>query len=296
MLGDPELIAFIQRLLGYACMGTSKEHIFAILHGKEGRNGKGTLMRTIERVLGGFAQTLSPELLLLQRNPPSSGTPRPDLVHLQGTRLAIFSEINKDRKLDPSVLKNLSGGDTIAARRLFSNETINFQPSHTIFIQTNYKPKAPSEDNALWRRAILIPFDAEFVEEPDPLNHQQKKIDRDLENKLIGESSGILNWIIEGCQEYLKIGLMPPKRVREAVDDYRSEDDGIGLFLKERCEEIAELSTKSSVMTAGIQSFCKEDGYTVPSRVEINQYLSKKYKKYHDNKGDWWRGIRIKDE
>jgi phage/plasmid primase-like uncharacterized protein len=70
MLGDEELISFLVRLLGYAIFGSPKEHIFVIFYGKNGRNGKGTLLRTLEKVLGTIARTLSPEMLLMQRNPP----------------------------------------------------------------------------------------------------------------------------------------------------------------------------------------------------------------------------------
>jgi putative DNA primase/helicase len=242
-----------------------------------------------------MVRTFSPEMLLLQRNPPASGTPRSDLVHLQGTRLAIFSEINKDRKLDTSTIKNQSGADTIPCRRLFSNDEKNFQPTHTIFIQTNYKPKAPSDDIALWKRAILVPFDAEFIENPTTEN--QKPIDLNLENKLIGEASGILNWLIDGSLEYLKDGLKPPQKVKDATEGYREENDGIGAFLRERCDDVQELSTKCSVMIEAIILFCEQEGYQRPTPREITQYLlARKYQKSRLGDGKYWRGITLKKE
>jgi putative DNA primase/helicase len=215
-------------------------------------------------------------------------------VHLQGTRLAIFSEINEGRKLDSSQIKNLSGGDTISCRPLFSNTVKNFQPSHTIFIQTNYKPKAPSDDNALWKRAVLVPFDAEFVENP---TENQKRIDVGLEDKLIEEASGILNLLIAGCLTYQRDGLKPPQKVKNATEGYREENDGIGAFLRERCEDVPGMSTKCGELRDAIRVFCEQERYQIPTPREITPYLEqRKYQKVRSGGGDRWLKITIKPQ
>jgi putative DNA primase/helicase len=295
MLEDSEMVGFLQRLTGYILLGLPIEHIFVIFWGENGRNGKGTFCRICQKILGSFARTFSPEMILLQRNPPSSGNPRADLLHLQGTRMAIFSEINEKRSLDPSQIKNLSGGDIISARALFSNEIRNFTPSHTLLIQTNYKPEAPSEDNALWRRAVLVPFEAEFW--PNPTKPHHKPIDTKLEEKLLKEASGILNWLMRGCLDYQKRGLALPRKVKAAVESYREENNGIEIFLRDRCQKVSELSSKCSLLRDSIRTFCQEEGYHVPSPQEITQYLtSQGYRKSHLNSGDYWMGITIKKE
>ena len=60
--------------------------------------------------------------------------------YLEGTRLAIFSEINEGRQIDSAILKNLTGRDDIAARSLFSNDIKNFAPTHSIVLQDLLKP------------------------------------------------------------------------------------------------------------------------------------------------------------
>lgn len=97
MLDVSEMIEFLQCLTGYILLGMPMEHIFVIFYGENGRNGKGTFCRLLQKILGTFAKTFSPEMVLLQKSPPSSGNPRADLINLQGTRFAIFSEINKKR-------------------------------------------------------------------------------------------------------------------------------------------------------------------------------------------------------
>ena len=63
--GDRKIVDFIQRLLGYALIGKTTEHIFPILYG-QGRNGKDTLLETIGQVLGPLAGPLQSEMLLEQ--------------------------------------------------------------------------------------------------------------------------------------------------------------------------------------------------------------------------------------
>lgn len=292
-LGNNELKSFLGRILGAALIGNCKEEKVFIFYGENGRNGKGTLMQALEKVLGGLAKTFPSEMLLLQRNPPSSSTPRPEKANLQGVRFAIFSEINKGRKIDASEVKNLSGGDTVTCRKLFSNFDIQIRPSHTIFIQTNFKPEAPSDDGALWKRNVLFPFNAEFVEDPDPKKTHQRKLDEGFKEKLLSENEGILAWLVEGCIEYQKIGLEIPKIVRDETDKYRKENDGIGRFLKEMCVEDPIFSTSKSKMEKSIKEFCTQNSCAVPTRIEISSYLKVKFEEQHTDKGNIWKGVTI---
>lgn len=181
----------------------------------------------------------------------------------------------------------------ISARPLFSNVIRNFTPSHTFIIQTNYKPEAPSEDNALWRRAIIVPFEAEFWPVPSKSHH--KVIDLSLEEKLMQEAPGILSWLIKGSQRYLQNGLKIPQKVQSAVKSYREENNGIEIFIKEHCEKVPELSVKCSELREGIRDFCMKEGYSKPSFPEITQCLERHgFEKVRTSGCDRWSGIQIK--
>jgi len=293
-LDDGELKSFIKRLLGSALLGLPREEKVYYFYGENGRNGKGSLMQTLESVLGPLAKTFPSEMLLLQRNPPSSSTPRPEKANLQGVRFAIFSEIAEKRQIDASEVKNLSGRDTITCRRLFSNQDIQIRPSHTMIIQTNFKPKASAKDGALWKRNVLVPFKAEFVE--DPRKSHQRKIDEGFKEKLLLEREGILAWLVEGCLEYQKFDLAIPKGVQDETANYRNENDAIGRFLSEMCIEAKEFTTSKSKMTKAIKEFCSENKFDLPSRNEISTFLKEKFDEYHTEKGDFWRGVKIVDD
>lgn len=291
MGGSQDRANFLRRFFGYAALGNPIEDRFLFLYGAHGRNGKGTLVRCISSVLGDLARTFSPELILLQRNPPSSSMPRPDLIHLKGTRLAIFSEINKGRQIDSATLKNLSGRDIVAARSLFSNDVKNFSPTHTVILQANHKPKAPAEDRALWYRAILVPFELSFVDEPK--EDHERKVNRKLEEELLSNPSEILRWLVEGASDYLKNGLAIPDEITRESERYRMENDSIGLFIENHCEKVPELSTPCEKLRESIQSFAKSENLNVPTKSEITGYLEARYRKHKFNHGWHWLGISM---
>lgn len=295
-LNEKDLKSFLGRVLGSALLGIPKEEKIFIFYGKDGRNGKGTLMQTLEKVLGPLARTFPSEMLLLQRNPPSSSTPRPEKANLQGVRYAIFSEIEENRKLDASEVKNLSGGDTIACRRLFSNIDIQIKPSHTMFIQTNFKPKASSKDGALWKRNVLFHFKAEFVQNPNPTKPHERKLDEGFKERLLNEREGILAWLVQGCLEYQRIGLAIPQIVQDETANYRKENDGIDRFITEMCIEDPIFSTSKSKMEKSIKEFCIENKCEIPTRNEISKYLKEKFSEGRTPKENIWKGVKIIDE
>jgi putative DNA primase/helicase len=162
-------------------------------------------------------------------------------------------------------------------------------------LQANHKPKAPAEDKALWYRAILIPFELSFVDEPrEPY---ERKVDRHIEGKLIANSSGILKWLVQGAQEYLSGGLSIPKEIIQATEGYQQENDGIGMFLREKCVCDSVVSSKKTQTTKAIQEFCVDSKFRKPSRNEINNYLREKgFRVTHDRFGDRWIGFSIRSD
>ncbi len=293
-LNNNELESFLSSTLGSALIGDAREEKVYIWYGKDGRNGKGTLMQALERVLGPYAKTFRSEMLLFSKNPPSSSSPNPDLVALQSVRIAIFSEVNKGSKLDASKIKNLSGRDTISCRNLYSNVDKAIRPSHTMFIQTNFMPDAPPYDNAFWKRMIVIPFEAEFVE--NPIQKHQKILDPHFKERLIEESEAILSWLIRGCLLYQKKGLIIPSIVQEKIKAYREENDYISQFLKEMCTEGFELSTQKSKMQKAIKEYCQINGFKAPTRDEIFERLKQKYPEKRSSLSRHWIGVGLKEE
>jgi P4 family phage/plasmid primase-like protien len=219
---DDEMIAYVQRLVGYCLTGLTTEHILPFLYG-DGANGKSTLCETLMKLLGrSYAIKASPELLLAKKG-EAHPTERADLF---GKRLVFCIETEAGRRLAEAIVKEMTGGDTMRARRM-REDFWEFTPTHHIWLASNDKPAVWGTDNGIWRRIKLIPF--EVIIPPD----QQ---DLNLKDKLRGELSGILNWAIEGCRQWQREGMQEPKKVSLATEGYREEEDVVGQFINDYCE------------------------------------------------------------
>ena len=102
-----------------------------------------------------------------------------------------------------------------------------FTPQFKLMISGNHKPALRNVDEAIRRRLHLIPFTVTIPpQERDP----------DLPDKLKAEWPGILQWAIDGCLEWQRVGLRPPEAVRRATDDYMEAEDSLGQWLDEECD------------------------------------------------------------
>src|SRR5262249_1677210 len=148
-------------------------------------------------------------------------TVRNDLAKLRGARFVTAIEVEEGKRLAESVVKHLTGGDTVTARFLFA-EYFEFRPGFKLWLAANHKPVIKGTDYAIWRRIHLIPFSVQFEGE-----HK----DTELAAKLLTELPGILAWAVRGCLAWQRDGLRPPEMVQAATEEYRKEMDVVGNFL-----------------------------------------------------------------
>ena len=255
--GDQELVLFIQRLFGMALIGEVVEHILPILFGA-GRNGKDTFLEIVRSILGDMAGPVRAEMLL-DSGPQkkNAGAPNAEIMGLRGKRLVWASETNEGRKLDSSTVKELTGGGHLSGRVPYGKREVSFKPSHTICMMTNSKPRANTDDYALWKRILLIEFGVSFVDDPkEP--HEQKR-DKDLPQKLEAEAEGILAWLVQGCLNYQTEGLNPPDVVLNATKAYQKAEDLLNEFFAECCLIQADTWVPSSALYTGYKKWADQN-------------------------------------
>jgi putative DNA primase/helicase len=220
--GNPDLINYVRQLIGYCLTAVTREHILPFLYGT-GANGKSTLCETIMKLMGpDYAMKAAPDLLMAKRL-ETHPTDRADLF---GKRLVCCIETEEDRRMAEALVKELTGGDRIRARRM-REDFWEFAPSHHVWLAGNHKPTISGTDHGIWRRLKLIPFEVVI-----PDDEQDKR----LPEKLAGELPGILNWAIEGCLSWQRDGFSEPATVKDATKEYAEEMDQVGQFLDEACE------------------------------------------------------------
>jgi putative DNA primase/helicase len=219
--GDSEVIEYVQRAVGYSLTGDTRQQCFFLLCGS-GANGKTTFLETIVKLLGTHAATAAFSAFLAQHN---QGSPRNDLAALCGARFVKAAEAEHKARLDESVMKALTGEDTISARFLY-HEQFEYRPQFKIWLATNHKPAIWETSDAIWRRIKLIEFKCQFA---------GLRADVALRSKLEAELPGILAWAVRGCLAWQKVGLREPQTISRATLGYRQESDQIGRFFKDRC-------------------------------------------------------------
>lgn len=236
--GDEDLIAFIQRLLGYCLTGDVSEHILPIFWGG-GANGKSTLLNVMADILGSGYAAKAPQGMLMKKHGEQHPT---ELTILQGARFVYASETSRSGRLSEELVKDLTSGEKITARRM-RMDFYSFDPTHKLILCTNHQPRIGETDEGIWRRVRMVPFNARFWNPDTDVGPEHLRQDKTLGDRLKYERSGILNWLVRGAIEWRRQGLAIPKRVKDETESYRAEEDTFGQYLTENWQKsnIAEL-------------------------------------------------------
>ena len=220
-LDDPDLEAALSRCFGGLALPGIVEgrHVFPVLYGPGG-SGKSTFSDAIRHTLGDYAITGSDELVI------GNGTHPTATMDLRGTRLVLIGETEDGGRINTAVIKRLTGGDRLRARRMY-REHVEFDPSHLMCLHTNHLPAVVNGgDSGLWRRLYVVPFDKPPA---TPDTH--------LGTRLRLEADGILTWLVHGYADFRdRDGIDWPAAVEQATGAYRSSSDLVGAFLDDTTE------------------------------------------------------------
>jgi P4 family phage/plasmid primase-like protien len=265
MSGDKDRARFLQRSLGYALSGDTRFECLFILYGATTRNGKGTLMESVLKVMGEYGSTVRPETISMKQN-ASSQNPTEDIARLAGIRFANISEPSRGLLLNAAQVKSMTGNDTLNARFLHEN-SFDFQPQFKIYMNTNYLPVITDMTLFSSGRIMIIPFERHFEED------QQ---DKSLKKTFISEKnqSAILNWLLEGYKELHLEGLTMPESVHFATERYRHESDKVGLFIEDEMEPVANAEERTSAVYDRYKKWCDANGCFAENTRNFKQILA----------------------
>jgi P4 family phage/plasmid primase-like protien len=260
VLPSAALRQFVQRLAGYALTGAVSEQILPFLYGS-GANGKTTFLNALLEVAGDYGQQAAPDLLLAKR-----GSHPTELADLFGARLVASVEVEDGRRLAEGLVKQLTGGDRIKARRM-KEDFWEFSPMHKILLAANHKPEVRGTDHAIWRRIKLIPFDVTI-----PKSEQDPR----LPEKLRAEMPGILAWAVRGCLDWQREGLGEPDEVVAATEGYRGEMDVLAQWIEERCVVREGTWALFSELYNDYREWAESSGEQAEKKAKFGLHLSKR--------------------
>ncbi|HEM5944529.1 TPA: DNA primase [Streptococcus suis] len=283
--GDQELIDYVQMVVGMAAIGKVYQEHMIIAYGG-GANGKSTFWNTIARVLGSYSGKLSADALTMS----NKRNVKPEMAELKGKRLIIASEMDEGMRLNTGLVKQLCSTDEIYAEKKYK-DPFHFVPSHTLVLYTNHLPKVGANDDGIWRRLIVIPFNAKITGKSDVKNFADHLYDN--------AAPAIISWIIEGAEKAIKANFKTklPKVVQESVRAYREANDWLGHFIEENCEIVKGHIQKSGDLYSAYRAYALQNGEYVRSTTDFYTALeSAGYNRQRTSKFNAIVGLKLLDD
>jgi putative DNA primase/helicase len=278
---DADLAGFLQRMVGYALTGSTREHALFFLYGT-GANGKSVFLSTVSSILGEYAKTAPASSFTANVNEQHPT----DMASLRGARFVTAIEVEDGARWAEAKVKSLTGGDRIAAR-FMRQDFFEFAPEFKLCVCGNHKPSLRAVDEAIRRRLHLVPFTVTIP---------TVERDTNLVEKLVPEWPGILNWAIQGCLDWQSLGLNPPSAVRDATAEYLTDEDAFGHWIEERCVLGARCMGKSSSLYADYAKWCEDSQEKSLSQRRFSQELKRRgYQVEHSMVGSVFNGIGLRE-
>lgn len=281
--GDTELIEYVQKVIGLAAIGKVYEEFIIIAYG-DGANGKSTFWNTIARVLGTYSGKISSDILTMGNKVNA----QPEMAELKGKRLIIASEMQEGVRLNTAMVKQLCSTDEIQACKKYK-DPFHFVPSHQVVLYTNHLPKVGANDDGIWRRLKVIPFNAKIKGNSDIKNYADFLYEK--------AAPAIMKWIIEGAEKVSKTDhkVEDPKCVKDAVAAYRDDNDWLGHFLTDCCDVGKDLEEKSGEFYQQYRAYCIQNGEYIRSTTDFYAAIEQAgFFRHKTNKGSFVHGVKLK--
>lgn len=280
MKNDPAMVHYMRKIMGYCLSGSTVEECLFILHG-DGANGKSTFIELCRHIYGRYAKATSFSTFVASR----SERIRNDVAALVGARFVSAVEVEESKYLDEAIIKQLTGSDTISVRMLYK-EFFEYKPQFKIMLSVNRLPRIKGNDEGIWRRIRVIPFEAYFREE---------ERDPHLLGKLLEELPGILNWTLEGYKLWQQERLTnPPERVLHATSHFRRRMDSLGRFIEARGETGHEKQVVCSYFHEEYEKWCRDEGMAPLNRSEVIDAMEMKGHEQKKIRGiEHYKGVTI---
>ncbi|WP_218711542.1 phage/plasmid primase, P4 family [Arthrobacter sp. BF1] len=266
-VGSPDLSSYFEAMMGVTLLKGQQEQVFMYMFGKAG-SGKGTLMNIAKDILGvgesGYAAYVDSAMFVSSRQ---SQHPT-ELMQFLGARMVISSEITQGQKMDTGKLKRLTGGDSITGRYM-GKDFVTFDPTHTLWLMANDRLQVPHDDQGVWRRLRVLPFD--FAKK------ESEQVSGLYEKIMAEEAPGILARWVEAAQAYLESGMLTPDSVLAAREEYKQEQDTVAEWIESKADDTdPTFFTRGDALRDSYNNWCRSERKTPLSTGKFGAALAEK--------------------
>ncbi len=240
---DEESMEALRDWFGYVLSGrTDLQKIFLIIGPL--RSGKGTISRILTAMTG-RGHVANPTL--------SSPSTEFGLAPLLGKSLAVIGDARLGSKTDARAvierLLSVSGEDSITVNRKFRDQVTVRLPTRFMII-SNELPAFGDASGAIASRFIITTLTESFL----------GKVNIRLEQQLLAELPGILNWALVGLDRISRQPFTVPKASAEAVQALQDLVSPMSAFVRDRCDQGAGCEDAVDHVYEGYRDWCDDQG------------------------------------
>lgn len=280
---QPELAAFVLRMFGFALTGEGGLQKMLLLVGS-GRNGKSTLLEAVRHAMGPYAASADPSSFMKATYQPAINN---DIAALKGARLVTTAELNAGQTLNSSLIKRMTGGEQIVARKLYEDfEAFPFDG--LIVMATNFPPVFDGSDLAISRRFAVVNFDRTLAE---------GEVDQDLPRKLRSEAPGIINRLLEGLVDFQRLkGAAAPQVVVEGTTALVRSSNQVQEFLDTHCLSGPAYKAPAGELFSCYCVWATHCGYKPMSMPSFKRGMERTlgHEAVRERSGMMWHGVRLR--
>jgi len=288
----PDLNRYMFDHLASCLIGTNKNQTFNVYHGS-GSNGKSIIADLMSVTLGEYKGTV-PITLVTDVRGKIGGT-SDEVLKLKGIRYAVMQEPSKGVKLNEGIMKELTGGDPIQARGLYSESEI-FEPQFSLVVCTNNLFDIESNDDGTWRRIRKCDFLSKFIDEGETYNEETPYVyikDKSLKDKLPTFAPVFASMLVKRAFE-TDGNVEDCETVLNASNKYRKGQDHIAAFVQDKI--IKTNNTKDRIKKTELALEFKkwfeesQGSRKTPKGEELYDYMNKKFGQV---KSTGWHCVKI---
>jgi putative DNA primase/helicase len=283
---DYELVRYLQMAAGYTLTADTREECLFLIHGPAA-SGKSTFLDGIQTAMGEYAMVTQAETFLNRRG---MAPPKDEIARFYGSRMVATVEVPEGERFAEALVKQLTGGDKVAARHLYK-AGFEYTPQFKLWFATNHAPRV--QDDAIFRRIRKIPFIRSV-----PIEERNPSLKMNIRNPETG-AKRVLAWAVQGCIDWMNSGgLITPAAVKKETNEYRLDQDKFGAFLDEHCSIGRDLEIHKDALYSRYQAWCFTNGEKPMTATSLTTKLKSRSEGFSSARrkgGLWYTGLTLKE-
>jgi hypothetical protein len=291
--GNEETLTFIMCYLASSLDGRPKKPIYMIWPGF-GSNGKSIILKFMTAILGftndhGYSTVVSISRFIKPKDgrvtKAEGSGPDTEGASMRDARLIYSTESNPGDCLHATNIKRYTSDD-VSNNDKFEKQKM-FRIHGNFIFATNHELKCEDLDHGIWRRLMRLVFKVLFIEDPDPNDPYQKKLDPRIESEWVRDPAYqeaffailLYHYRIYADKYGYDLMAIPHSEITSDTIEYQNTQNQYLCFKNTYIEKAADVETTLDDMTLAYIEFASTK-VSIPrkDKNEIQSMLKKLFR------------------